>query len=112
MEEALRMSSDKLAFVVATKDRPKKLERMLRSLDNQTRRPDQIVVVDGSQNSCQKITQEFPRLAVSYDTFSPPSATKQRNYGITRVRKDISLVGFLDDDEKLAAMAAAFVCSI
>lgn len=109
MEEATGMLTNKLAFVVATKDRSEQLEQMLRSLERQTRRPDQVVVVDGGQKSCQKIIPKFPRLSVRYTTFSPPSATKQRNYGITRVQKDITLVGFLDDDVELEADAVEVI---
>jgi len=38
----------RLAFVVATKDRPEELRRLWRSLLAQTRRPDEVVVVDAS----------------------------------------------------------------
>ena len=36
-----------LAFVIPTKDRGEDLRRMLGSLVNQTRLPDQVIVVDG-----------------------------------------------------------------
>lgn len=109
MEKALNRFNNKLAFVVATKDRPGTLERMLRSLENQSRRPDQVIIVDGGQYSCQKIAQKFPHLSICYSTFFPPSAAKQRNFGITRVRNDVSMIGFLDDDVELEADAVEVV---
>jgi hypothetical protein len=40
------MSPSRLAFVVATKDRPEELRRLWKSLLAQTRLPDEVVVVE------------------------------------------------------------------
>ena len=97
--------SNKVAFVVATKNRPKKLHRMLKSLDTQSCRPDQIIIIDGGTLSVKNVLEDFPELHLVYKTFFPPSAAKQRNFGLGEVSPDITLVGFLDDDVELDALA-------
>jgi GT2 family glycosyltransferase len=96
---------NKLAFVVATKDRPCELRNMLKSLGVQSYRPDQVVIVDGSEQSVEKIVQEFPNLRITYLRCIPPSAARQRNLGIESVDSEVHLIGFLDDDIELASDA-------
>lgn len=93
--------SNKIAFVVATKDRPEKLRQMLRSLDRQSRRPDQIIIIDGGTQPVKEVLGDFPDLNMMCLTFFPPSATKQRNFGLTEIGPEITLIGFLDDDVEL-----------
>ena len=93
--------TNKIAFIVATKDRPHKLRRMLKSLERQTCLPDQIIIIDGGIQPIKGILRDFPRLNLRYSSFSPPSATKQRNFGLTEVSPDMTLIGFLDDDVEL-----------
>lgn len=88
----------RIAFIVATKDRPLELRNLLESLKAQSRKPDQIIVIDSSKKSRHQIPEEFPELTIFYKHFFPPSATKQRNVGILEVSKNIELIGFLDDD--------------
>jgi GT2 family glycosyltransferase len=97
--------SGKVAFVVATKDRPRELARMLQSLRAQTRKPDQVVIVDGGADSFDSVVAEFPELPVDYARCLPPSASKQRNAGVRMVKPDMDLVGFLDDDVVLESDA-------
>jgi len=91
----------KIAFVVATKDRPSELRQMLKSIEAQTFVPNQIVIVDGSASPEKDIDKEFPTLRVKYMHRTPPSASKQRNLGIGAVDPEMSLIGFLDDDIEL-----------
>lgn len=95
------MFSNKIAFVVATKDRPEELRHMLRSLDRQTHRPDQIVIIDAGTQPLEGVLRNFPDLNLTYSKMFPPSATKQRNFGLTRISPEITHVGFLDDDVEL-----------
>jgi GT2 family glycosyltransferase len=87
-----------LAFVVATKDRPEELRRLLASLDGQSHKPDQVIVVDGGDRLTRDVVGEFPRLRTAYVRSIPPSAARQRNEGLDAVAREISLIGFLDDD--------------
>jgi len=92
------MTSPRISFIVPTKDRPRELRRMLRSLGGQTRLPDQVVVVDGSSTA---LTEAFFResgLPVEHLCVLPPSASRQRNRGLAAVPSEFGLVGFVDDD--------------
>jgi len=95
----------KLAFVVATKNRPADLRKMLQSLLEQSRRPDQVVIVDSSAEPINKVTGAFPDLNILYIHHDQPSAARQRNIGIEAVAQDIDLIGFLDDDVVLEPVA-------
>ena len=99
----------KIAFVVATKDRPAELERLLLSVAGQERKPDEIIVVDGSAASAAAVLARpgLSVLSLRYARCLPPSAARQRNRGIALVRSDIDLIGFLDDDAVLAPGAMA-----
>jgi len=88
----------KIAFVVPTKDREPDLRTMLTSLLQQTRRPDQVVVVDGSDPVIVHVVDDFPELNIDYVRVFPPSLSQQRNEGVARLRDDITLAGYLDDD--------------
>jgi GT2 family glycosyltransferase len=88
----------RIAFVVPTKDRPDDLRRMLESLAAQSRRADQVVVVDGSDPPVRHIVDQFPGLHIDYERVFPPSLAQQRNAGMRRVSDGITLAGYLDDD--------------
>jgi glycosyltransferase involved in cell wall biosynthesis len=90
------MSAHRIAFVVPTKDRPEDLLRMLASLAQQTRRPDQVIVVDGSDPPVRAVVDGL--LQAEYVRVFPPSLARQRNAGMAQLRGDITLAGYLDDD--------------
>jgi glycosyltransferase involved in cell wall biosynthesis/GT2 family glycosyltransferase len=91
----------KLAFVVATKDRPEELRRMWRSLCRQTRPPDEVVVVDAGRGPSPAEGLDPAPFAVTHIRAERPSAAGQRNAGIGAVSPGADLVGFLDDDAVL-----------
>jgi len=88
----------KIGFVVATKDRPDDLGKMLQSISDQSIHPEQIIIVDASVEPVEKITIKFHQLNIKYVRHPWPSASKQRNAGIKSIGPDIELIGFLDDD--------------
>jgi glycosyltransferase involved in cell wall biosynthesis len=92
------MSAHRIAFVVPTKDRPDDLRKLLASLAAQTRRPDQVIVVDGSEPPVREVVEQAGALGVEYVREFPPSLARQRNAGMARLRADITLAGYLDDD--------------
>jgi len=91
-------SPAKIAFVVATKDRPKDIRTMLQSLESQSCRPNQVVIVDSGSQPMNSIVEEFQSLVIKYVRYDRPSASAQRNAGIEAVNEGIELIGFLDDD--------------
>ena len=88
----------RLSLVVATKDRPDDLHRMLTSLQNQAMAPAEIIVVDGSSDPVESILKQFPVLPLRYLRHLLPSAAAQRNAGIQACSPDATLIGFSDDD--------------
>lgn len=88
-----------IGFVIATKDRPHDLRRMLESLATQTQSPDLVIVVDSSAAPVANVIDEFRgRLSVKFLHHHPPSASGQRNAGIEAMPLGIELTAFLDDD--------------
>ena len=87
-----------LSLVIATKDRPDDLRQMLKSLQNQTTPPAEIIVVDASTDPVERILREFPNLPLIYLRHLPPSAAAQRNAGIQACSRSATLIGFADDD--------------
>lgn len=84
---------------------------MLESLACQTRIPDQVIVVDGSDPDVRRVVDAFPGLPLDYVRVFPPSLAKQRNAGMARLRPDITLAGYLDDDIVLENEAVAAMLS-
>ena len=74
---------------------------MLQSVEEQTVYPDQILVVDGSlDNNTQSllIGKGFENLEYYKVEEENRGLTKQRNFGISKVKEDAKVVCFLDDD--------------
>jgi succinoglycan biosynthesis protein ExoA len=88
-----------LSVVICTKDRPQMLGTCLQSLQHQTRRPDEIVVVDASATPARDVVDRLAenmrgcRVALRS---SAPGLPRQRNLG-ARVTTG-SVVVYLDDD--------------
>jgi glycosyltransferase involved in cell wall biosynthesis len=92
----------KIAFITPTKDRAEDLKKMLKSFAAQTRRPDQVIVVDASQTPVESICNLVEGLKADYIRWTDkPSAAAQRNGGLALVRNDFDLVCFFDDDQIL-----------
>jgi len=92
----------RIAFVVATKDRPEELLRLWKSLLDQSRVPDEVVVVDaGVQATSLAAKSEAARPVLRLVRSSVTSASRQRNIGLDAVGPGAALVGFLDDDAVL-----------
>jgi len=71
---------------------------MLESLNDQTRKPDRVIVVDGGRDSVDDVVMGFPALNPICLRTLKPSIARQRNMGLSAVDEDIAYVGFLDDD--------------
>jgi len=88
----------KFAIIVPTKDRPEELRRFLESVEIQETKPDQIVVVDGSDRSVRAVAEAFKNLPIDYLEVRPPGLVKQRHAGINALKPGIPVFGFFDDD--------------
>ena len=94
-----------ISFVVATKDRPAELARLWRSLNEQTRPPHEVIVVDAGTEPVPGGAMDTSRVALTYVRAARPSAARQRNEGIAACRRNAELIGFLDDDVVLEKTA-------
>src|SRR6185503_20100868 len=88
----------KFSIIVPTKDRPKELRRFLQSVEFQEPKPEQIIIVDGSDKPVQYVAEEFRHLPVEYIKVRPPGLVRQRLAGIQAIKEGIPLFGFFDDD--------------
>ncbi|MEL0455978.1 glycosyltransferase [Flavobacteriaceae bacterium SZ-1-7] len=89
------------SLVVCTYMRPKALHNLLNSVNEQTLCPNEIIIVDGSTDDETELslkTHLFKNLKYFKVEKANRGLTKQRNYGIERVGKNIDIVCFLDDD--------------
>lgn len=85
-----------LTVVVPTLNRREELARCLRTLAAQTRKPDELLVVDGARDpEIEALVRAQPYPRVSYLPFRP-GLTAARNHAISRATGDV--VVFLDDD--------------
>ncbi|HOW84475.1 MAG TPA: glycosyltransferase [Candidatus Aminicenantes bacterium] len=91
----------RIAFVVATKDRPDELRRLWASLLAQSRPPDEVVIVDASARPSPLPETGGGRPVLRFVRSAVASASRQRNLGLDAVGPDVDLVGFLDDDAVL-----------
>lgn len=71
---------------------------MLESLASQTCLPEQIVIVDGGDDTVEEVVRDFHGLKIDYLRVYPPSLAKQRNAGMAIVDPSMTLAGYLDDD--------------
>ncbi len=97
----------RLAFVVATMDRPEELRRLWRSLLAQTRLPDEVVVVDAGAVPESPAGPGPAPVPLRHIVSPVASSTLQRNIGIDAAGADADLIGFLDDDAVLEEDAVA-----
>ncbi len=89
----------KIVLIVPTKDRPKDIQNLFSSLIIQSRKPDSVIVVDGSDQPIKSTLEQYTsELNLNYIPCRPPSLPKQRNVGIKNLPADTDWVGFLDDD--------------
>jgi len=87
-----------LSIIICTKDRPKEIQKLLSTIQSQTKLPNDLIVVDGSDHPIRSILDEFKSLPIRYAQVRPPSLPKQRNVGISMLQGDANWTGFLDDD--------------
>jgi len=96
------MSAPSVSVVICTRNRPGDLAECLASLARQTRRADEVVVVDASDGSASRAVVDgfAERLPGLRYRSTAPGLTRQRNLGVACSAGDV--VTFLDDDVVLA----------
>ncbi|WET01247.1 glycosyltransferase [Flavobacterium sp. YJ01] len=93
--------SPSFSLIICTYMRPEPLLDLLKSVQEQTLYPDEILIVDGSlDNKTEVILKEnnIKKLKYFYVEEKDRGLTRQRNYGISKVDANSQIVCFLDDD--------------
>ena len=86
-----------LAIIIPTKDRPKEVNRLLKSICELDCRVGRIIVVASGQDINDLVMTYSEKLNVEY-YFSEPGQIKQRNLGISVLDNSTKLVATMDDD--------------
>ncbi|MBI5728356.1 MAG: glycosyltransferase family 2 protein [Candidatus Magasanikbacteria bacterium] len=86
----------RFSLVIPTVNRPVELLRFLESVNNQTVKPDEIIVVIQGVSDAKRAVAVYPRLPISVVEMNEASLTKARNAGVAKSTGEI--VGFVDDD--------------
>jgi GT2 family glycosyltransferase len=91
----------KFSLIICTYSRAKSLKRLLKSVQNQILYPDEILIVDGSDDSeteTMLTENSYERLTYFQVDAENRGLTKQRNFGISKLSDDSDILCFLDDD--------------
>jgi glycosyltransferase involved in cell wall biosynthesis len=90
----------KLSVVIPTYKRPESLERLLRSLDAQSLKPDEVLLVSGDEHSIAEdnLIEVIPEINLKF-FYTRPSVCVQRNMGIKEAKG--TYVALFDDDIEL-----------
>ena len=94
----------KTALIVCTYRRAIPLLKLLNSVANQSFYPNEILIVDGSEDDETKEAlskSTFSHLKYFQVSSNDRGLTRQRNFGISKVAQDTAIVFFLDDDTVL-----------
>lgn len=87
----------KISVLITTRNRPEILKQCLKSLIRQSRRPDEIVVVDNSSSdNTNEIIKSFHGLKIKYFLEKNIGIAYGRNRGLKEAKGDI--FAFIDDD--------------
>ena len=89
----------KLSLIIPTYNRSADIIRLLRNLNLQTTKPDEVIIVDASETDETRLAVEsnLHKLAYPVNYYRHEKGlTRQRNFGIKKARHDI--IGFSDDD--------------
>ncbi|MEW4925256.1 glycosyltransferase family A protein [Algibacter sp. 2305UL17-15] len=89
------------SLIVCTYMRPKPILDLLKSVEQQTLYPNEILIVDGSTNTDTQLVLQnsnFKNLKYHKVEEAHRGLTKQRNYGINLVDTTSEIICFLDDD--------------
>jgi GT2 family glycosyltransferase len=88
------------SLVICTYNRPNSVEALLQSISTQSLVPNEILVIDGSEDVLTEEVVKSDGLNIRYHHVSGENRglTKQRNIGISLVQHNSEVICFLDDD--------------
>lgn len=89
---------ESFAILIPTRNRPKELSVLLRSIQKSTRLPKQVVVVSSGQNVARIIDEISKSLEITYLHTAETGQIAQKRIGVELVSKEVDWCLFLDDD--------------
>lgn len=92
------MACPDFSILIATKDRPENMRNLLKSVEESTIKPSSLVVVSSGHPIHDVISEFETSLKIDYVHSEVSGQVNQKKVGISRLRKDIPWVAFLDDD--------------
>ncbi|MEI8028058.1 MAG: glycosyltransferase [Pseudomonadota bacterium] len=92
------MAYPDFSILIATKDRPENMRKLLKSVEQSTIRPSSLVVVSSGHPIHDVISEFETSLKIDYVHSEVAGQVNQKKIGISRLRKEIPWVVFLDDD--------------
>ena len=95
--ETLPYFSKDLAIIIPTKDRPKEVRRLLKSITELDCKVGRIIVIASGQDIQYVVMTFVDQIPVEYYS-SQPGQIKQRNKGIALLDESTKLVATKDDD--------------
>lgn len=99
------MTHPDFTILIATKDRPENLRKLLGSVAQSTIKPKSLIVISSGRPINEVIAEFKEALDIDYFHSEVTGQVNQKKIGITRLRKEIPWVLFLDDDLFLAPNA-------
>jgi glycosyltransferase involved in cell wall biosynthesis len=91
-------STQDIAIIIPTKDRPDKIINALTSISDQTKKCGRLIVVDGGEPVKNIVIKFADVLPIEYYRCHPPGQIRQRNMAISLLDNRTPLVVLLDDD--------------
>lgn len=91
----------RFSLIICTYKRSDALERLLNAIQDQTVYPDEILIIDSSEDiETERMLIENDYLKLSYYRVEDKDKglTRQRNYGLKKVADNVDIICFLDDD--------------
>ena len=86
----------KFSVVIPTRNRADSLKNLLNKIEDQTYKPQQVIIVDSSE--IEQSLYKSVNSSVKYFHTTEKSAAKQRNLGMNFLNADTQVLFFLDDD--------------
>lgn len=92
------MNSSQIGVVVATRDRPKKIERLLESLESSTIPLQEVVIVSFGTDISKSLEKFRKTLRIKYHQSKIPGQVVQKKQAIQLLSSDLDWCIFTDDD--------------
>jgi GT2 family glycosyltransferase len=96
------MSHPEFSVLIATKDRPQHIRKLLKSLQQSTIKPTSLVIVSSGDSIHDVISEFETSFKIDYMHSEVAGQVNQKKIGISRLSKEIPWVVFLDDDLLIA----------